>query len=105
MEMAKYILSILKSQLMVMWSWGFNSPIALSNGLKFKVQGFIHKGWIVVKYNNGTDLFDISLLTSKMETKKEITGIYFDMLVEVIDMEVEKVKDYENKVKQKYSLL
>ena len=103
--MAKYILSILKSQLMVMWSWGFNSPIALSNGLKFKVQGFIHKGWIVVKYNNGTDLFDISLLTSKMETKKEITGIYFDMLVEVIDMEVEKVKDYENKVKQKYSLL
>ena len=37
MEMAKYIMQILRSQLMVMWSWGFNSPIAIENGLRFKV--------------------------------------------------------------------
>ena len=40
MEMAMYIMRILKSQLMKMWSWGFNSPTALDNGLQFKVNGF-----------------------------------------------------------------
>lgn len=104
MEMAKYILSILKSQLMVMWSWGFNSPKALENGLMFKVQGFIFKGWVKIMYNEGTDLFDITFLSSKMEIKNEIEGIYFDMLVDVIDSNVEKVNDYNNRVKQEYSL-
>jgi len=103
--MANYILSILKTQLMVVWSWGFNSPKALTNGLQFKVEGFIHKGWVKIIYNEGADLFDVTLLNSDMETKKEITGIYFDELVEVIDLEVEKVDNYENKVKQTYSLL
>ena len=40
MEMAGYIISILRTQLMVVWSWGFNSPIAIENGVRFKVQGF-----------------------------------------------------------------
>lgn len=31
MEMAKYILRILKSQLMIMFSWGFHNPVALDN--------------------------------------------------------------------------
>jgi len=105
MEMAKYIYTILRSQLNILWSWGFNSPKALENGLMFKVQGFIFKGWVKIVYNEGTDLFDISLLTSKMETKKEITGIYFDELVEMIDNEVEKVPNYENRVKNEYSLI
>lgn len=102
--MAKYILSILKSQLMVVWSWGFNSPTAIQNGLMFKVQGFIFKGWVKVMYNEGTDLFDITFLSSKMEVKKEVEGVYFDMLVDVIDFNVEKVNNYENTVKQEYSL-
>ncbi|NDV97001.1 hypothetical protein D0T84_19115 [Dysgonomonas sp. 521] len=105
MEMTKYIFSILRSQLNIMWSWGFNSPKALENGLMFKVQGFIFKGWIKVEYNQGKDLFDITLLSSKMEIKKEIEGIFFDELVNVIDSNVEKVRDYENRVKQEYSLL
>ena len=48
---------------MVMWSWGFNSPKAIANGLSFKVQGFKFKGTVEVVYNEGTDLFDISLET------------------------------------------
>ncbi len=38
--MANYIYTILISKLMVILSWGFNSPIAITNGLRFKVQGF-----------------------------------------------------------------
>jgi len=33
--MAQYIYSILKSQVNIMWSWGFNSPMALTDGLQF----------------------------------------------------------------------
>ena len=105
MEMANYIHSILKSQLMVVWSWGFNSPKALPNGLQFKVQGFKFKGYVSIVYKEGKDLFAVSFLNYQMETKKEISGVYFDELVEVIDSVVEKTNDYENKVKQKYSLL
>jgi RNA processing factor Prp31 len=90
---------------MVMWSWGFNSPTALQNGLMFKVQGFIFKGWVKVVYNEGKDLFDVTLLNSKLEVKKEIEGIFFDQLVDVIDDLDEKTNDYENRVKQEYSLL
>ena len=37
--MANYIYTILMSKVMVVLSWGFNSPIAITNGLCFKVQG------------------------------------------------------------------
>ena len=103
--MAQYILSILKSQLMVMWSWGYNSPVALTNGLQFKVQGFKHKGFVAVTYNEGKDLFDVTLFNCQMVITKKIEDVYFDQLVEVIDNEVEKVHNYENRVKQEYSLL
>ena len=105
MKMANYIYSILRSQLMVMYSWGFNSPTPLTNGLQFKVEGFIHKGYVSVIYNEGKDLFDISLFNCQMVIIKKIEGIYFDQLVEVIDNEVEKVNDYENRVKQEYFLM
>jgi len=103
--MSKYIYSILKSQLNIIWSWGFNSPMTIDNGLLFKVEGFIHKGWVKVIYNEGRDLFDVTLLNYQMTIVKKIDGVYFDELVSVIDNEVEKVSDYENRVKQEYSLI
>ena len=105
MEMAKYIYSILKSQLNIMRSWGTNSLKAIDNGLIFKVEGFIFKGWVKIAYNAGRDLFDIYLLNYQMTIVKEIEGVYFDELVNVIDLEVEKVNDYENRVKQEYLLM
>ncbi len=103
MEMAKYILSIFKTRLMVVWSWGFNSPIAIENGLRFKVQGFMFKGTVEVKYNEGSDLFDVSFIKTG-KVVKTIDGVFFDMLVSVIDHYVEKTSDYEDRVKKEYSL-
>ena len=105
MEMTNYILSILKINLNVVWSWGFNSPKPLQNGLSFKVQGFLHRGWVVIKYNEGSDLFDIKLFSDQLEEVKSIEGVYFDELVDVIDDAVEYCKNYEQKVKERYSLL
>lgn len=103
MEMAKYIMSILKTQLMVVWSWGFNSPIAIENGLRFKVQGFKFHGVVEVKYNESSDLFDVSFIKAG-KVVKTIDGVFFDMLVETIDYYVEKTADYEKRVREEYQI-
>jgi len=104
MEMAKYILAILRSQLMIVFSWGFHNPVALNNGLQFQVNGYKHKGKVQVKYDEGSDLFSVILLdrTGK-ETRKE-EGIYLDCLVNVIDGLVEKTDDYSSRVRSQYEL-
>ena len=102
MEMAKYIMSILKTQLMVVWSWGFHQPMALENGLRFKVTGYKFRGVVDVVYNEGSDLFDLSFI-KRNKVVKSIEGVFFDSLVEVIDDFVEKTSDYEQRVKQQYS--
>lgn len=102
MEMAQYIMSIMKTQLIIVWSWGFHNPVAINNGLRFKVQGFKFRGWVEVVYNEGSDLFDVSFFKSS-KMVKSIEGVYFDMLVSVIDNFVEKTPDYEKRIKETYS--
>ena len=102
MEMAKYIMSILKAQVIILCSWAFNSPVAIENGLRFKVQGFKFRGVVEIKYNEGSDLFDVSFIKAGNVTKT-IEGIFFDELVTKIDEYVEKTSDYEKRVKKTYS--
>ena len=103
MDMAQYIMSILKTKLMVVWSWGFNSPMAIPNGLRFKVQGFKFRGVVEVVYNEGKDLFEVSFI-KRGKVVEVITDVYLDMLVDVIDNKVEKTADYKERVEQTYSL-
>ena len=99
--MAEYILTILRSQLMVIFSWGFNSPKRLpeDKGLSFLVEGFKYTGKVKVIYNEGSDLFEVHLSDG---TKVE--DVYLDNLVEVIDNLVEKTSNYEQRVQQEYAL-
>ena len=103
MEMAKYIMTILKTQLMVVWSWGFHQPVAIENGLQFKVQGFKFRGIVEVVYNEGRDLFDVRFL-KRNKVVNTIEGVFFDSLVEVIDDFVEKTSDYKERVTAEYSI-
>ena len=103
MEMAKYILSIFKTQLMVVYSWGFYKPMALENGIRFKVTGFKFRGIVEVVYNEAQDLFDVSFI-KRNKVVKSIDGVYFDMLVDTIDDFVEKTSDYEQRVIAEYSI-
>ena len=103
MEMPKYIMSILKTQLMVMFSWGFHQPVAIENGLQFKVQGFKFRGIVEVVYNEGRDLFDVRFLKAN-KVVNTIEGVFFDMLVDTIDDYVEKTTDYEKRVAAEYSI-
>jgi hypothetical protein len=103
MEMAKYILSIFQTQLMVVYSWGFHKPMALENGLRFKVTGFKFRGVVDVVYNEGRDLFDISFIKSN-KVVKSIDGVFFDMLIDTIDDFVERTPDYDKRVAAEYSI-
>lgn len=105
MEMANYILSILKTNIGIVWSWGFHQPISIPDGIKFKVQGFKYTSWVVIMYNEGTDLFDVNLTNLSGGVVQQIEGIYFDELIDTIDFYVERVDDYDNRVKIEYSLL
>ena len=102
MEMAKYIMSIFKTQLMVVWSWGFHNAVAVENGLRFNVQGFRFRGVVEVVYNEAWDLFDVSFIKGD-KVINTIEGVYFDMLVDTIDYYVEKTADYEKRGKAEYS--
>lgn len=53
--MANYIYTVLMSKVMVVLSWGLNSPIAIADGLRFKVQGFKFTGTVEVIYNEVMD--------------------------------------------------
>ena len=103
MEMAKYIMTILKSQLIIVWSWGFHQPMALENGLRFRVSGFKFKGSVEIIYNEGHDLFDVRFLKAN-KVVNTIEGVFFDMLVDVIDDYVEKTSDYKERVAAEYSI-
>ena len=98
--MANYIYTILMSKLMVVLSWGFNSPNTITNGLRFKVQGFKFSGFVEVIYNEGMDLFEVHLSDGRVEP-----DVYADCLVDVIDGLVERTNNYEEMVKKEYGLI
>ena len=89
MEMAKYILSIFRTQPIVVFSWGFHSPQRLPDdkGLRFQVEGFKYQGTVEVVYVEGKDLFEVRLINNG--TKVE--DVYLDNLVNVIDGMVETI--------------
>lgn len=101
--MAKYIMTILKTQIMIVFSWGFHQPVAIENGLQFKVQGYKFKGVVSIVYNEGRDLFDVSFIKAN-KVVNTIEGVFFDMLVDTIDDFVEKTSDYDQRVKEQYSI-
>lgn len=104
MEMAKYILAILRTQLMIVFSWGFHNARAIENGLAFFVQGYKHTGRVEVLYDEGWDLFIVRTLNLDGSIKEQEDGIYADGLVEVIDRMVEKTDDYKARVRSQYGV-
>ena len=86
---------------MVVFSWGFHHPVALpkNKGLRFQVQGFKYQGGVEVIYNEGRDLFVVSL-----ENGTVVEDIYFDSLVSVVDGLVERVDNYKERVEAEYKL-
>ena len=105
MKMAVYIMQILSTKPNVVMSWGVCKFRALQGdeGVMFHVQGFKFNGWVKCVYDLGADLFNIFYIDNKGETQKIQKGVFFDELVDTIDREVEKVENYNQRVKELYS--
>lgn len=101
-ELAMYIWSILKTQMIVIMSWGIDPSKArvITNGMEIHVQGFLHTGFLQITLNEGTDLFEIKLLSEERELVKFIDGIYLDSLVDTVDRAVEICDNYEQRVSE-----
>jgi len=90
MTIAQTILSQIKMiDRMAMMAWGAKELVNMGNGLKFKTSGITPwKGHVYIKYNEGTDLYDIDFFRiRKFEVKvdKAIEGVYAEDLVQIID--------------------
>ena len=101
-ELAMYIWSILKTQMTVIMSWGLDPSKArvIDNGMEIYVQGFLHKGFVQITLNEGTDLFEIKLLSEERELVKFIEDVYLDCLVNTLDENIEKCDNYEQRVSE-----
>lgn len=101
-ELAMYIWQILKTQMTVIMSWGIDPGQArvIDSGMEIHVQGFLHKGFLQITLNEGTDLFEITLLSENREPVKFIDDVYLDCLISTIDENVEKCDNYEQRVSE-----
>ncbi len=93
-EMCNYIKEIFSYSQGVVWSWGaivFNhTEYKEMPALRFEVNGFIHKGDVIVAFNGGADAFEVYCLDKNEAVVNSRDDVYFDELVEVIDSMVEK---------------
>lgn len=103
-KLADYIYSILKFQPTILLSWGIQRPVVIKLGLRFRVNGFLHKGIVEIRYNEGADLFDVYLINEDGTLKELIEGVYFDELVDVIDQHVEWTENYNERVNKEYNI-
>ena len=107
LEIGQYILTILKSRLDIVLSWGLDSETlrSIKYGIEFHVQGFKHTGLVTVTLNEGADLFEVSLISESGETADTRESIFLDELISTIDELVENVEDYEKRVAEEYPYL
>ncbi len=91
-EIAQYITTIFKNNMVIVMSWGFDEAKASvykdMASLEFSVSGFLYQGKVIVSYNQGVDYFEIFTF-EKDSVKNHDTNICFDELVSKLDVIIE----------------
>ena len=64
-----------------------------NKGLMFKVNGHHHKGYVLITLD-WMDTYDVHLVTTHGNIVKSFEMVYFDMLVEIIDNNIERIEEY-----------
>jgi hypothetical protein len=86
-SMQELVNSIKRS--VIVWSWGAQGWTKINNQLlRFKVNGYLHKGYVYVAVN-GSDLFDVWTTNLKGEIKDFKTDIYAEDFINIVDKMVE----------------
>lgn len=103
LDAAKYILGVFIMDIIRPASWGIHNASRTPEGVRFSVDGFLHKGDVEVDYL-GDATFTVRILGSNGKIKNKVEGIYVDGLIETIDKLVEHCSDYEDRVAEEYGL-
>ena len=110
------ILSIVKTiNEQLLWSaslstqlcWGVERRIAClyenKATLKLKVNGFEHKGYVLISYDEGSDTYELRLTNENEEVVKFVENVYCDEIGSLVDRYVEygdcTEEEYKEKVK------
>lgn len=87
-------LLVLRSIPIIFITWGVTKLVNLQNkGLIMKVNGNHHKGWVLITLG-WEDLYKVYIISNTGEILDTYEGIFFDQLVEVIDVRIEKKPEY-----------
>jgi hypothetical protein len=94
----------------VLWSWGISEQRAMNYrnmpSLGIRVNGYQHKGWVIISLNEGKDLYNIYLLDKFQAVKQTIEDVYVEDL-EILDTSIEtgemNEQEYSDKVNSTYS--
>lgn len=106
LELARYIWSILKTQITIFMSWGVvpESMKVIEGGLEFECNGFKHKGKVQIVLDEGKDLFEVHLISENGEKVKTIEDVFLDNLISVVDENIEKTEDYKERICREYGI-
>ena len=106
-ELGQYILSMLSMRMDVVGSWGLDPETLrpLKCGIEFHVQGFKHTGLVRITLNEGSDLFEVTLLSDSGEVVKTMDSVFLDTLISTVDEAVEKTDDYDKTLCDTYPFL
>ena len=78
----------------IFWSWGCEKRINFADKVLFiKVNGRYYKFWVAVTLE-ASDTYTVTFFKRDFTVKAQITEVYCDQLVEVIDDAVETRSDY-----------
>jgi hypothetical protein len=76
-------------------SWGFRNgtEAAKDQAYRFRVSGHHHKGFVYIVLA-ANDTFTVFLTSLQNKVKKRLDNIYIDMLIETLDVEIERIDIY-----------
>lgn len=73
--MYNYLLSLLLENEDVIYSWGFNNPIPIYDGILFSVAIRGEKNFIKIVFDDSTGIYNIAVLTKNMKTLMEFSDV------------------------------
>lgn len=78
----------------IFWSWGVSKRLNINDkGLLLDVSGHHHKGSVLITLS-WNDTYSVYILNNRGKILNEYKEVYFDVLTEVIDNRIERIKEY-----------
>ena len=90
----KETMKVLSYDQRIFFSWGVSKRINLNDkGLLLNVNGNHHKGSVLITLA-WNDTYSVYIINNRGKILDEYKEVYFDVLTEMIDNRIERIKEY-----------